>query len=228
MRKNEMLRKEWRTCYDSLLNTEFFAGMTNGTLSLMHYIGFLRETYHNVSHNPKKMALFQAHIRTDRHGLESKLLKHAAMEIGHDQLALDDLRALGVNTDLLSTSRPLPSTEAFTGFVVFQIQHRNPLAYLGYLYHLEALPTHMGTSAGDALKKMGVPENAMTFLSEHAEADLVHMQWNEDYIEGFVKTDSDLEALLYGLRSSCELHGIMFQGIMDHVRHSLPKELLIK
>jgi pyrroloquinoline quinone (PQQ) biosynthesis protein C len=162
------------------------------------------------------MALFQANMETDHTALESKFLKHAAMEVGHDKLVLDDLRALGVDPDKVRQSRPLPTTEALTGFIVFQIEYRNPYAYLGYLYHLEALPTSIGEAAGKTLNKIGIPLGAQSFLKEHTEVDTVHMKWNQEYLEGFLRNEQDFEAVLYGLKGTCELHGLMFDSIMEN------------
>jgi len=218
MNRTDTLHAEWLNCFSRLHQGEFFRMLGAGLLKLEHYKAFLRETYHNASHNPKKMALFMAHLDSDQPSLEAKFLRHAAMEIGHGELALEDLRIIGGDADTARNSRPLPTTEALTAFIVFQIQHRNPLAYLGYLYHLEAMPAHMGASSMAPLLSMGVPASATSFLREHAEADPVHVKWNREYLEGFIGSDEDMEAVLYGMRGTCELHGIMFQGIMDQCR----------
>jgi pyrroloquinoline quinone (PQQ) biosynthesis protein C len=213
-----ILEKEWLSCFKRMRQGKFFQLLASKRLERAHYMGFLRETYHNASHNPKNMALFMAHLHSDRRQLEAKFLKHTAAEIGHDELALDDLKVLGGDAESVRHGRPLPTTEALAGFIVFQIQHRNPLAYLGYLYHLEAMPVHFGGEVMECLLAAGIPLEATTFLREHAEADPVHVKWNREYIEGFIRDDEDMEAVLYGLRGTCELHGGMFQGILDHAQ----------
>ena len=212
----ELLEREWVACFERMKHGEFFRLLASARLEKRHYMGFLRETYHNAAHNPKNMALFMAHFHSDRRDLEAKFLKHTAMEIGHDELALDDLRVLGGDAEAARQGRPLPTTEALAAFIVFQIQHRNPIAYLGYLYHLEAMPVHFGHDVMTSLKAIGIPLEATTFLREHAEADPVHVKWNREYLNGFIRTEADMEAVLYGLRGTCELHGLMFQGILYH------------
>jgi len=103
---------------------------------------------------------------------------------------------------------------------MLQIQHRNPLAFLGYSYHLEAIPVKMGAVAMGALGKLGIPPNAVSFLKEHIEADPVHSKWNREYVEGFVQTASDLDAVVYGMRGTCELHGLMFRAIDEETAFS--------
>ena len=217
MKHSEILAREWQSEFKSFQQSEFYRRLEERSFTRDHYIAFLNETYHNVAHNTKKMSLFQAHIRTEKAALEGRFLKHAAMEVGHDILALDDLRALGEDAEAVRRSLPMPSTEALTGFIVFQIQHRNPYAYLGYLYHLEALPTTAGPMAMAALVHAGIPKEAMTFLLEHSEADVAHMKLNNEYVDGFLRDEADFEALLYGMRGSARLHGRMLQDAMDSV-----------
>lgn len=206
---------EWNACYEKLSRSEFFRKLGSGALELRHYKGFLRESFHNTRQNPATMALFIAHVKTGEPKLKAKFLKHTAMELGHDEMALDDLRALGEEVDSIRTARPLIATEAMAGFIMMQIQHRNPLAYLGYLYHLEAIPVRMGAAAMSALGGLGIPPNAVGFLKEHLEADPLHSKWNREYIEGFVQSDSDFDAVIFGLRGTSELHGMMFQSLLD-------------
>jgi pyrroloquinoline quinone (PQQ) biosynthesis protein C len=206
---------EWRKEFEKMRQGDFFRLLAEGRMDKGHYLRFLRETYFNVYLNPKLMALFLAHLRSDRSDLEAKFLKHAAMEIGHDALALEDYRIMGGDPEEVRKSLPLPTTEALSAFIVFQIQHRNPIAYLGYLYHLEALPVHSGTQGIESLLRLGVPAEATSFLREHAEADPVHVKWNKEYLDGFIRNEADFQAMLYGLRGTCRLHAGMLQGILE-------------
>ncbi|MEO6095513.1 MAG: iron-containing redox enzyme family protein [Fibrobacteria bacterium] len=215
MDKLQRIDSEWELCYQGLARSEFFRKLDEGGLERNHYKGFLRESYHNTRQNPQTMAMFVAHVKSDDSRLKAKFLKHAAMEMGHDEMALNDLRALGENVETIRHGRPLVATEAMSGFVLFQIQHRNPLAFLGYSYHLETLPVRIGDSALASLLKLGIPADAFSFLKEHVDADPVHSKWNREYVEGFVQTDSDLDAVIFGLRGTCELHGMMFQSLLD-------------
>jgi pyrroloquinoline quinone (PQQ) biosynthesis protein C len=205
----------WRQENERMQQGPFFRLLAEGRLNQGHYLRFLRETYFNVFLNPKLMALFLAHMRSNRPDLEAKFLKHTAMEIGHDALALEDYRLLGGDPEEVRRSLPLPTTEALGAFIVFQIQHRNPLAYLGYLYHLEALPVHSGLDVIESLVRIGVPRKATSFLREHAEADPVHVKWNREYLDGFITNEVDLQAMLYGLKGTCRLHTGMFNGILE-------------
>lgn len=213
----ERIRAEWERCLATLAAGPFFRRLAAGSLGLEHYKSFLREEYFNTTENPKIMALFFSRLDTDRYREAAKLLKHTAMEVGHNEMAMDDLKALGEDTEAIRTGHALPSTDALAAFIIFQIEHRNPLAFLGYIYHLEAISERMAGGASDVFGRLGVPESARSFLKEHADADPTHNKWNQDYIEAFVKDEEGLEAVLHGLRGTCLLHALMFQGVIDRV-----------
>lgn len=213
--KNQRVSETWEECFQEIKKGEFLSSLINGGFTLEYYKGFLRETFHNASLNPKLGSLFHAHFHSHLPAMESRFAKHNASEIGHNELAIADLRLLGGNTSRVRSERPLPATEALGGFIAFQIQHRNPVAYLGYLFHLEAIATELGAAGMESLARLGVPEGAMSFLKEHAEIDTVHMDWNRQYIDAFTETDDDLESVLYGLRGTCMLHGAMLQAVVE-------------
>lgn len=212
------IESEWKGIYSEIRKGEFMRIILEGGLTREMYVGFLKETYHNTTWNPRLGSLFQAHLGSRRPALEARFLKHNASELGHNDLALADLRVLGEDPEAVKSGRPSPETEALVAFTAFQIQHRNPLSYLGYLYHLESLAIHQGQESMGMLERLGIPANAASFLLEHADADVAHMQFNRDYVEGFVESDSDLEAVIWGMRGAGKLHALMFQAIVDGTR----------
>ncbi len=224
MKVVETVSREWERAFAELKAGEFLRSLAEGRFTLGRYKGFLRQTFHNVSLNPRIGCHFLGRHVPANHALEARLLRHIASEMGHDALALADLAALGEDPEAVKASRPLPATEALAAFVTFQIEHRNPLAYFGYIYHLEAIAESLGEASLEALVRLGIPADALSFLKEHAENDPVHMRFNREYLEGFVRTERDLEAVIYGVRGACELHGAMFRAILDEESRETDQE----
>lgn len=217
MNAPEIILAEWERCFEALRQGEFFRKLAARSLTIDHYKAFLREEFHNTTVNPKIMAIFFSRLDSPDYGTAAKLLKHAAMETGHNEMALNDLAALGEDVEAVRKARALPATEALAAFVIHEMERRNPLAFLGYLYHMEAISERLAGGSSDLFGSMGIPESALSFLREHAEADLVHVKWNREYLRTFIRSDGELEAVLYGIKGSVLLHGLMFQGIMDSV-----------
>lgn len=217
MNAQENIDREWLLSMEEQKGNPFFAALEARTFTAEHYAMFLREEYFNTHENPESLTFMASHLKLDQRKLNRKLIRHALAESGHDQMAADDLSRLGYGSGTLKLERPLVTTEAFLAFSMFQIQHRNPISHLGYLYHLEKITVTKGVELHRHLVSIGIPLYSMTFLLEHTEVDPGHIRWNEEYIEGLVRTREDLEAYLYGLRGSVKLHGLMLQGIMEAV-----------
>lgn len=218
----EAVHQAWSKAAGELLETPFFRRLFDGTLDVRHYQVLLREIYYNTRENPPSFALMTWHLKGRKQDIAKKVYRHCAAEHGHHEMALQDLRALGTPVEGIPSARPLPTTEALIAFAVYQIQHANPVAYLGYVFHLETLPSRFGKRIMEGLARAGVPANAMSFLTEHAHADVVHTRWLEDYMRDVIETGEDLEAVIHGAVGTCRLHGVMLQGILDAVPPSEP------
>jgi len=183
----------------------------NGQLEVKHYQSLLRQIFHQARENPQIQALATVYFRGYQREAIQAFYRHAVSEIGHDQLALNDLAATGVNVEKIPYENPLPATSAVTAFAFYQIYNRNPVGYLGYLFFLEFLPTSQGTTYIDLFKKIGVPAKAFTFLTDHTIVDQGHNKAMERYCDQLVRDASDLESVIYALRTT----GYLYEKMVD-------------
>ena len=194
----------------------------SGNMSVQHYKSYLRQTYHYTRDNPQIQALATVYFRGTDRAFVKMFYKHAISEIGHDDLALNDLKMLGENTEHVRTENPLPATVALNAFVFYQIYNRNPIGYLGYLFFLEFLPTSSGAGYMQLLEQAGVPKEAMTFLLEHTHVDVYHNRLMEKYLEGLVQTEADLDAIIYTMRGTGVLYASILQAAFEQAEN--PKD----
>lgn len=139
---------------------EACAGMRllcDGDSTRDHYQQLMRQVFHHTRENPQLQALATVWFRGPQRIAVKRFLRHATSEIGHDQLALNDLRTLGVDIAPIPFENPLPATTALLSFGFFQVYNLNPVGYLGYLFFLEFLPTQHGARYVELFKKAGVP-----------------------------------------------------------------------
>ncbi len=190
-----------------------------GDLSVKHYKQILRQIYHYTRDNPQIQALAAVHFRgTDRDAVRM-FFRHASSEIGHDQMALNDLASLGEDISSIPIEYPLPETAAFNAFVFHLIQHGNPVGYLGYLYFLEFLPTSSGATYMDILERAGIPRSAMTFLAEHTTVDVHHNRLMEQYAERLIRDQDDFDAVIYTMRATARLYAVMLRAAIEQADH---------
>ncbi len=212
----DRIKTAWQTEMDLINKKPWMQRLQSGDINLKHYKGFLLETYHHAGINPQIQAYATMFFKNNPREIVGMFYRHAISEIAHDVLAMNDLEVLGGDREKLEKTKPLPSTIAFNAFVLMQIQFVNPIAYLGYLFHLEFLPTNQGPGYLQLLSSLGVPKSALTFLEEHATVDIGHNKLMEKYIEVLVTNEKQLEDVLYSLRCSCHLHYKMLEGAFEN------------
>ena len=217
MNVEAVLRDTFAATMSEFNDSRAVAMLKSGEVTRAHYGAILREIYHYSKEDPQIQALAAVHLRGDDRELVRMFLKHAVSEVGHDQMALRDLAALGENISGIPDSNPLPATIAFTAYPFYQISYRNPIGYLGYLYFLEFMPTQAGAGYQAALKHAGIPDEAMSFLNEHMTVDVAHNRLMEQYLQRLVRTPDDLHAIVYAMRVTGRLYAQMLWDAMESV-----------
>ena len=144
-------------------------------------------------------------------------LRHATSEIGHDQLALNDIEAMGFDTSGITHGRPLPATVALTAFAYYQITGKNAVGYLGYLYFLEFMPVRSGADYIEGLTKLQVPLEATSFLQDHSVIDVGHSQAMTKYADCLTTCQRDIDDVIYSMRVTGELYSIFVERTFESV-----------
>jgi pyrroloquinoline quinone (PQQ) biosynthesis protein C len=199
--------------------------LINGELTITHYQALLREIYFYARESPPFFAMIPVFLRGAQRDFTKKMLQHACSEAGHDTLALRDLETLGVNTAQIPFERPRPETSALIGFSYYLIQYLNPVSYLGFVFHLEYLPTHFGKDYAEGLLRAGIPPAAMTFLGEHVEADAGHNRLMADYVEHLLRDERDVTDTIYAMRVTANLYARMIESCFQAADEPAPLDL---
>jgi len=189
----------------------------NGNLSKAHYAALLREVYFYTRENPQLQAGATLYFQGRQRELVKDFLRHATSEIGHDQLALNDIAALGFKTDGITQGRALPSTIALTAFAYYQITGKNAVGYLGYLYFLEFMPVRSGADYISGLTKLEVPLEATSFLQDHSVIDVGHSQAMTRYAAALTTCQRDIDDVIYAMQVTGELYSTFVQRTFESV-----------
>lgn len=212
----DRIKAAWLDETSKLSDNYWNKRLAAGEVHLGHYIGFLIETYHNAGMNPQLQAFSTMYFKEKERDVIKKYYRHAISEIGHDLLALEDLKVLGVNEDAVVNSRPLPTTTAFLAYFFYKIQMESPLWYLGYLFHLEFTPTQNGKFYMEMLESKGVPREALTFIHEHATVDIAHNKLMEAYVNDLLKTENDIKIVEQSVRDATRLHSLLLAAAFEN------------
>lgn len=215
MKPAQKIHRVWTGCFAAMSATPGFRRLLNAQITREHYQSIMTQIYYHARENPQIQTLATVYFRGSQRAQIKRFFQHATSEIGHDQLALNDLETLGVDTSAIPGGRPLPATTALLAFAFYQIQHFNPVGYLGYLYHLEFMPTTSGAQYMAALEKIGVPQAAMSFIRDHTVVDVGHNKLMRSYIEHLIQTEDDLDSVLYCLAVTATLYGNMISEAVE-------------
>lgn len=220
MNKMNILQAEFVKVLQKFQASPAIQRLHKGELTIEHYKSYLRQTYHYSKNSPQIKTLATTYFRGSDRKFVRMFYKHATSEIGHDELALNDLKTLGEDVDHIRIENPLPTTVALNAFAIYQICNRNPIGYLGYSFFLEFLPTSSGTSYMELLEKVGIPREAMSFITEHANVDVYHNKMMEKYVDGLIVSESDLQSVIYTLRGTGELFAHMLESAFKEAESS--------
>lgn len=194
--------------------------MMSGDLTIPEYRGMCREVFHHTRENPQLQALATVYFRGRQRDAVRSFYKHAASEIGHDQLALNDYVTLGGDASAVPYENPLPATSALLAYGFYQIYNLNPVGYLGYLFFLEFTPTRAGAGMMAALERIGVPRGAMSFLKDHTEIDVGHNKMMEMYVGRLVRSSEDIDCIEYSMRTT----GYLYEQMLSQAIRSAAVE----
>jgi len=217
MSKFERIKNEWLKIFKENQESEGFKRIFNRDITTEHYASIMRQIFHHARENPQIQTLATVYFRGSQRDSIKGFYKHAISEIGHDQLALNDIEAMGYNTKGIPSEKPLLATTALLGYAFYQIEHQNPVGYLGYLFHLEFMPTHAGKAYLEAFKSVGVPDEAMSFIHDHATIDIGHNKLMENYIDELVQTEEDFQDVIYAMKVTAKLYADMVLESLESV-----------
>lgn len=208
------IETRFKPILDDFVTSRPVAAVIDGTLTKAQYSAMMRQVFHHTRENPQLQALATVYFRGRQRDMVKPFFQHATSEIGHDQLALDDFKAMGGDAAVVPYENPLPATSALLAYGFFQIYNQDPVGYLGYLYFLEFTPTSIGGAMLTRLKELGIPDEAMVFLQDHTTIDEGHNRLMHHYVKTLITSEAKMDAMLYAARTTGYLYTEMLSQAM--------------
>lgn len=177
------------------------------------YAIYMTETYHYTRHNSRNQALVAT--RNDEMDLRYMkfCLRHAEEEVGHEKMALHDLRHCGYDVSEVDLPPPLPATVTLIAYLYYLAEKGNPVARLGYSFWAEQCYESLKPMLQFFQGGLALPNNAMTFFREHSVIDETHARQVTKAIEEFVVTEADWLAV-----EECMMNSLLLTTkLMDQV-----------
>lgn len=156
------------------------------------YVTLMTQVYHYTKYNAQNQALVAIKLDSSRLPLLKYCLHHAYTEAGHDLMVLKDLESIGISPDTVRSSRPLPETAAFVGYL-FRLQERDATARLGYSYWAEGCYPYLEDFLVGLRRDLKLQPSQLSFLVAHSVIDKAHLQEVKDILAETCATDRALQ-----------------------------------
>jgi pyrroloquinoline quinone (PQQ) biosynthesis protein C len=217
---HQLMYREWETI---LKTNPFTLSLMSGKADKRLFALYLTQVYHLTRHNPVNQALVAQNILNNNPykilSQKTRYMKfcfhHAEEEVGHEYMALHDLKNLGVEVQENEMPDALAATKVFIDKVYDIALNAHPAARLGYSYWAEGCyeifkPFSQGITAG-----MGITAKSTTFLDQHSAIDEKHFEEVKDIIHVAVQDDTAAEGVRQALIETIKLTGDILANVHE-------------
>lgn len=208
----EYLEKVRADVREALTGMELIADAIAGRGDPKFYARYLTNVWHYAQHSATVIGLAGTRCVLSHPPLAQYLLHHALEELGHEQWALDDLKALGVTEAEVRKTRPVPACASMIGYEYYIAGHANPVALFGWLYVLEAMGDDLGHIVAEGFTEGLDLPGGVKFLAGHGEADEEHTRDIIEQIETNIE-GADLDDVHHVADVVADIYTRMFQEI---------------
>ena len=212
---SELDRKLDKLWSSIIANSGLAQAVLNGSATKELYAIYMIETYHYTSHNARNQALVGTRNDIESLPYLKFCLEHAADEIGHQHMALHDIRSIGLISQEFTPPRPLLATETFIAYIYWLSLTGNPLQRLGYSYWAESCYSYINPLLSGIQKTLNLQPSQMTFFVAHSDIDADHFEHVKTIIRRSCKTSEDLKAIEYALETTLILTGKILDEVQD-------------
>ena len=184
------------------------------------YSAWLAQTYFLVRHTTRFLTIGASNAPLSDRALHYDMIHHLKGELHHDQVALDDLTAMGHS---VSEYPELIETSLLYQTQYYWLDKHEVSSLMGYALMLEGLACEYGKTMIDKSAVHG--KKATAFIRLHAQVDVGHFADGLKSLEQY--PDVEHEAIIRNLDQSTRLYIGMLDAIkMEHKHHQVrPSEL---
>ena len=198
---------------DHLLTAPVLQLAVDGKLELHTYLAFLTQAYHHVKHTVPLLMACGARLPERHEWLRSAIAEYIEEELGHQEWILNDIRACGGDAEAVRHGQPGQPIELMVAFLYDQIQRGNPMGFFGMVQVLEGTSVAIALTVADQLKSgLGLPPQAMSYLSSHGALDQEHLKFFESLMNR-VEDAADQAAIIHSAKVVYRLYGDMLHQL---------------
>jgi len=198
---------------NQLLSIPFIRRGAAGELSSESYLAFLTQAYHHVKHTVPLLMACGGQLPERLEWLRVAIGEYIEEEMGHQEWILNDIKAVGGDSDAVRSGAPLPATEIMVAYAYDTIMRCNPVGFFGMVLVLEGTSIALATNAAAAIQQStGLPDSAFSYLTSHGNLDIGHV----DFFKGLMNRldrEEDKQSVIHGGQIFYQLYGDIFHAL---------------
>lgn len=207
---NDVCNEEW----GKIKKGKFFE-IAQKDLTKELYVQAMIQVYHYTKNNAINQAAATFNADHKKVGLLRFAMKHALEELGHENMVVNDLAAMGIDASVFD-SKPLPATEALNGYLYSLAIKGGVIPRLGYSFWAEDSYEHLQPLLEACRTKLKLADNQLTFFVAHSVIDEKHAQDVNNAIEKWVETDSEREEIIQVAKTTLYLTGKILESVAEN------------
>lgn len=178
------------------------------------YGKYLEQAYHHVRFTVPLLELARDHCGGDDTAYINALAAYIDEESGHDEWILDDIKALGIDSEAVRHGQGGFACRVMIGYAHYAVEHISPYALLGMVHVLEGMSVELAEKAADAIAQSfgETPPNAFSYLTSHGALDTEHVQFFEDLVNGIHDVERE-NIIIAAAKDFYILFGNMFREL---------------
>lgn len=200
---------------ERMLAAPVIAACRNGQINRDIYLAFLTQAYYHVRHTVPLLMATGARLGQDYEWVRGAIAEYIAEEYGHQEWILNDIAACGGDAESVRQGQPGQPIELMVAFLYDQIQRGNPMGFFGMVHVLEGTSVAIALTVAEQLKNgLGLPANAMSYLSSHGTLDQEHLKFFESLMNK-VEDPADQQAIIHASNMVYRLYGDMLHDLLE-------------
>lgn len=197
----------------SFLSIPLVQSAVKGEIDKNMYHSFLVEAYHHVKHTTPLLMACGSLLPDRLEWLREAVGEYIEEEMGHQEWILNDIAALGENSEKTRHGEPSLQTELMVSYAWDTIQRKNPIGFFGMVLVLEGSSVQLATPAAQAIQKaLELPDEAFSYLISHGSLDIEHISFFEKLMNKIDNTE-DQKAIIHCAKMMYKLYGDIFRGL---------------
>ncbi|CAJ1913007.1 TenA family transcriptional regulator [Aeromonas salmonicida] len=201
---------------EHLFNAPIIEACRKGDISRGTYVDFLSQAFYHVRHTVPLLMATGGKLGQEYEWVRGAIAEYIEEEYGHQEWILNDIRACGGDAEAVRHGLPGLPIELMVAFLYDQIQRGNPMGFFGMVQVLECTSVAIALTVADQLKAgLGLPPQAMSYLSSHGTLDQEHLKFFESLMNR-VEDPADQAAIIHSAKVVYRLYADMLYQLTDN------------